>query len=184
MTTIFVSDIFGRTPELECLAQEVTKDYRIIDPYDSVNKSFKSEQAAYQYFQDNVGLDTYSSHIDEQLSLINGHISVVAFSMGASALWNISIKQSLSDKIIDAVGFYGSQIRKLTEITPCFPIELVFPAHEAHFDINVLIEQLSSTQKVSIRQVPYLHGFMNALSPNFDSKGYKLETRALSTHCS
>ena len=55
---------------------------------------------------------------------------------------------------------------------PRLPIELVFPSMERNFSADELIHQLSGKQNVYIRQVSYLHGFMNELSLNYDSQGY------------
>ncbi|QDO82825.1 hypothetical protein FM037_05740 [Shewanella psychropiezotolerans] len=74
---------------------------------------------------------------------------------------------------------YGSQIRSNRYVEPRFPIDLIFLASESHFSVNELIANLTGTDNVSIRQVPFLHGFMNQHSENYDQSGYNQEIKVL-----
>jgi len=56
MNIILVSDVFGRTPALVKLGEELNTAI-IVDPYDGINMDFKNEAEAYSYFMDNVGLE-------------------------------------------------------------------------------------------------------------------------------
>jgi dienelactone hydrolase len=96
---------------------------------------------------------------------------LVGFSVGASALWALSGEIYMQRKI-KAICFYGSQIRHYSEINPIIEIELFFPEHEPHFNVAKLISKLSHKKNVQCHMVPYLHGFMNKKSDNFNKTGY------------
>lgn len=174
MQIILISDIFGRTSALECLAAEISQDALILDPYDSEFMDFKNEAAAYEYFSENVGLASYANKLKQVLQEQGDEVLLIGFSVGASAIWNVSYDESIS-VVKKAICYYGSQIRNNVACSPRFPIEMVFPSMERHFSVDELIHQLSGKQNVSIRQVSYLHGFMNELSLNYDAKGYAEE---------
>ncbi|WP_395343736.1 hypothetical protein PN836_004045 [Ningiella sp. W23] len=178
MQFVCVSDIFGKTRELESLATQISPDAHIVDPYDAQDMTFSCEREAYQYFSQHIGLATFTTVLKEKLKTFNSETLLIGFSAGASAIWNVSGNRDLLN-ISRAVCYYGSQIRNNTEVTPRFPVELVFPKMEDHFLIGDLIAKLSDTQNTSIRQVSYLHGFMNACSANFNARGYNSELMAL-----
>lgn len=96
---------------------------------------------------------------------------LIGFSVGASAIWNIS-NDVIVRGIIGATCFYGSQIRFNLGVKPRFPIKLVLPTFEQHFSISELIEALSCTENVMIERTPFFHGFMNKLSKNYDQNGH------------
>ena len=58
MNLVLVSDIFGKTAALKALAEELNAQ-SIVDPYGGVDMAFKSEQQAYEYFSQHIGLDEY-----------------------------------------------------------------------------------------------------------------------------
>ena len=171
MKTIIISDIFGRTAPLERLVEKISEDALILDPYDSEFIGFENEEAAYVYFSENVGLGSYTDKLKRVLLEQQDEVLLIGFSVGASAIWNVSDNESIT-VVKKAICYYGSQIRNNVTCNPRFPIELVFPSMERHFSVDELIHQLSGKQNVSIRQVSYLHGFMNELSLNYDSQGY------------
>jgi len=107
-----------------------------------------------------------------KLKTSNDPVSLIGFSVGAAAIWMISDRKKL--KVNAAQCFYGSQIRHHTNITPSFPIELIFPLSEPHFSVTEAIIKLSGRPNVKITQVPYLHGFMNQCSTNYNAVGYEL----------
>ena len=179
MKTIVISDIFGRSTALEQLTAKISKDTLILDPYDSVFMDFNNEEAAYAYFSENVGLGSYTDKLKRVLLEQEVEVLLIGFSVGASAIWNVSGDESIT-VVKKAICYYGSQIRSNVVCNPRFPIELVFPSMERHFSVDELIHQLSEKQNVSIRQVSYLHGFMNELSLNYDSQGYGEEIMYLS----
>ena len=170
MNTILFSDVFGTTPALIKLKEQLGA-ISIIDPYEGEYMSFNNEADAYSYFVTNVGLDRYVSNVLKVLSDLQCKTTLIGFSIGASAIWRIS-QNNKNGLIEQAFCFYGSQIRNYTQITPCFKTHLVFPKRESHFDVSELIDQLVIKQNVDITQVEYLHGFMNAHSSNFDEVGY------------
>ncbi len=170
MNTIIFSDVFGITPALIKLKEQVGAS-SIIDPYDGEYMGFNNEADAYSYFVTKVGLDSYVSKILITLSSLESKATLIGFSIGASAIWRLS--HNITNNLIQqAFCFYGSQIRNFTQITPCFKIHLIFPKKESHFDVCKLIGTLENKPNVAITQVEYLHGFMNFHSSNFNEIGY------------
>ena len=172
---IIVSDIFGRTPELEELASELWGRYEqihIIDPYGGQTVEFGSEQDAYQYFQKHCSIEKLSEMALEKIAESNTRCDLMGFSVGASAIWFIS-ETRYAHKIMTAICFYGSKIRDLSDIAPRFRIQLIFPAHEHHFDVARLASVISKKANVECIQTKYMHGFMNKRSENFDDAGYR-----------
>jgi dienelactone hydrolase len=171
MHKIVVSDIFGRTPALDKLCKAVGSDVDVIDPYDGKFMGFCTEDQAYDSFMTNVGISTYSDLLLSRLEKARTPISLVGFSVGASAIWQIS--ESLNaGKVKRVVCFYGSQVRRLTEIRPSVVIEHVLPMHEPGFSVEELARRLSGIDNIVLYKTPYLHGFMNELSKNYSNLGY------------
>lgn len=178
MQTIIVSDIFGRTKALEKLASLLSSEVDIFDPYDSEIKGFANESEAYSFFTSEVGIDKYSEKLSEFVQSIESELKLIGFSIGAAAIWKISGQKNM-DNISSATCFYGSQIRNFNQVVPLFPIKLIFPAFEEHFSVSELMATLSGMENVTIKQVPFLHGFMNQHSVNYDQRGYNQEIQAL-----
>jgi len=178
MPRIIVSDIFGRTKSLEKISASLPGIVEIFDPYDSVSMAFNTEQEAYSCFVSEVGLEKYKENLRAYLLNIEEPVSLLGFSVGASAIWKLSEDQKIQN-ILGSVCFYSSQIRNDTEIVPKFPVQLVFPRHENRFSVSELIKQLKTTKRVKIHQAPYLHGFMNFHSPNFNPIAYAKYLKAL-----
>ncbi|PTN35635.1 dienelactone hydrolase family protein [Desulfonatronum sp. SC1] len=172
MQRFIVSDIFGRTKALEQLASELSGNIEIIDPYNSEIMEFENEDAAYSYFTKRVGLHEYTDKISDAVKASNCHVSLLGFSVGASAIWKLSGNPDMNN-IIGAVLFYGSQIRHYTEKDPLFPINLVFPKTEKHFSVAALISKLIQKDNVQIHRSNYHHGFMNYHSRNYSESAYK-----------
>lgn len=171
MNNVIVTDIFGRTPALETLARDIGSVAAIIDPYDKASMNFAAEPLAYEYFMTHVGIFAYKQLIAARLAESARIDLLIGFSVGAAAIWRIS--GSLSPgKIARAVCFYGSQIRHATDMAPRIPTDHILPRKEPGFDINGLAEILSGKKNVSVHKTPFLHGFMNRLSPNFSQTGY------------
>jgi dienelactone hydrolase len=185
MTLIIVSDVFGNTPALQILgdtlAEIIHSAVNIIDPYESKMMNFANEQEAYDYFTQHVGLAVYTEKLQTVINLGTEQKSLLGFSIGASAIWKLS-PNSIQNKnehsrdgklmVQGAIGFYGSQIRNLTDIEPSFPIALIFPQSEQHFCVNDLMAKLTDKKQLTLSQVNHLHGFMNALSKNYNHKAY------------
>ncbi len=181
MLTIVVSDIFGKTPALERLSYQIQKNVVIFDPYDGKLMDFKTEKVAYAFFTEQVGLGLYTEQLKAFIAAQVDPIHLIGFSVGASAIWNLSAYDEF-DNIKMASCYYGSQIRRNAAIEPVFPMELIFPTMEKHFSINEVIERLSQSPNLVLRQTQYYHGFMNELSVNFDRQAYKNEIKLLSEY--
>ncbi|WP_286232556.1 dienelactone hydrolase family protein [Thalassotalea sediminis] len=178
---VIVSDIFGRTKGLEDFANLLPCKAIIIDPYDGIEMCFKDEKQAYDYFVTNVGIDAYIDKLKQTLS-DKSTVRVIAFSIGASAMWVLS--EELSKTHVDAaVLFYGAQIRHYTAITPNIPLTLIFPIKEVHFSVSDLMYQLSNVNNVTVTQLSLLHGFMNPCSVNFDLKASCIYQQKLAHWC-
>jgi len=172
MHKIFITDIFGRTPEFENLANSVDGEFEIIDPYDGKLIVFADEAEAYTYFMNTVGLDNYCNMLMIKLKLIKTPTVLVGFSVGASVLWKNSDNLNM-EFIKKIICFYGSQIRYHQEISPDIPVELVLPKFEPGFNIDKFAQNMSGKTNVNVYETNFLHGFMNSLSKNFNHAGYK-----------
>ncbi len=175
---IIVSDIFGRTEALEKLASDVPGCVEIFDPYNSEMMRFDTEDDAYSHFTSTVGLDAYTETLSEKIRALTGHVSLLGFSMGASAVWKLSNQPELGN-ISGAVLFYPSQIRHYTEMVPNFPVCLVLPEIETHFSVTELISKLIEKENVQVHRSSYRHGFMNADSKNYSAAAYNKYVQAL-----
>ncbi|MEP0355080.1 hypothetical protein [Paraglaciecola sp.] len=167
---ILVSDVFGKTPALIKLSEELNAKV-IVDPYNGMNMNFKNEAEAYSYFIEHVGLEEYLSKLLKMTESLESISSLIGFSIGASIIWKLSEKLSVKN-IERGICYYGSQIRNFKDINPSFEVELIFPKKEDHFDVLELQTELSRKQNVKIIKTPYLHGFMNLYSTNYSQKGY------------
>ncbi|MEP2653412.1 MAG: hypothetical protein ABJH06_15630 [Paraglaciecola sp.] len=167
---ILVSDVFGKTPALIKLSEELNAKV-IVDPYNGMNMNFKNEAEAYSYFIEHVGLEEYLSKLLKMTESLESISSLIGFSIGASIIWKLSKKLSVKN-IERGICYYGSQIRNFKDINPSFEVELIFPKKEDHFDVLELQTELSRKQNVKIIKTPYLHGFMNLYSTNYSQKGY------------
>jgi dienelactone hydrolase len=170
MSIIIVTDIFGVTPALITLSDKLNAKF-IVDPYNGINMNFKNEFEAYSYFTEQVGLENYLEKLIKVVDSTSNISSLLGFSVGASVIWRLSEKL-LSAKIKNAICYYGSQIRHFTSITPQFPVELIFPKTEEHFDLLKLQQSLSNKPNITIRNTNFYHGFMNFHSSNFNACGY------------
>jgi dienelactone hydrolase len=178
MHLIIVSDIFGRTAALESFASEFPGQVEIIDPYNSEIMGFDCEDNAYSYFTTEVGLDVYADKLSNRIKALTDHVTLLGFSVGASAIWKLSHEKNLSN-VVGAALFYSSQIRYYTDIEPLFPICLVFPKTEVYFSVSELIQSLKQKENVEIHHSSFLHGFMNYHSRNYNATAYNKYTQAL-----
>ena len=171
MKIIIASDIFGKTPALEELANSICGNTLIVDPYDGASMAFNNESDAYRYFSKHVTLERYCTILQEHVVRCSGPTTIIGFSVGASALWRLS--PSLEAPIQAAIGIYSAQIRHYLNIIPNVPFHLIFPQKEPHFDVDAVSHSLNDTPNVTITSMPYDHGYMNRHSANFDEKGYR-----------
>ncbi|WP_171022249.1 hypothetical protein [Thalassotalea litorea] len=179
MQGFLITDIFGTTPAVHAMNDRLGGSLFIIDPYDGIAQNFTNETAAYQHFQQHVGVNRYADIIAGYLSqAANKDQILIGFSVGASALWRCLTQQppkSLQGKSLQtaALLFYGSQIRHMPVSVPCVPTNIVLPCSEPHFSISALATSLVDVENVNVTNSEYLHGFMNELSDNFDRQGYQ-----------
>lgn len=168
---VIVSDIFGVTPHLKMVAQSLSSQYEIIDPYNGQMVEFKSESEAYDHFSRLCGLTAYTDSVRESISSCNEKIYLLGFSVGASAVWN-SLESDRASMISKAVCFYGSRIRDNKTLKPCCDTTLIFPKKERSFSVPELSRFLAGTPNVRCIDTELYHGFMNPLSDNFNRSGY------------
>ena len=173
MHVIVASDIFGRTAALENLCARIAADCDIVDPYGGRPVDFESEAHAYAHFTQECGLATYAAKIANLLGAQSRQVSLIGFSVGASAIWKLSEGLSAAN-VARAACFYGSQIRHHLDVRPSVLVELFLPSSEASFDIDVIAQALASRQNVVLHKTRYPHGFMNRLSKNFSHEGLSL----------
>lgn len=179
MQNIIVSDIFGKTDALDELACNFSTLTEIHDPYDAKYMAFTSEQQAYDFFTKHSSLEQYSESLLKRIQSIKSPVNLIGFSVGASAIWKVS-NNPIIHNIENAYCYYGSQIRNHVDIEPLFPINLIFPTLESHFSVTALMNNLRDKNNITIRQVPFLHGFMNEHSVNYNQKACRHEIVALS----
>ena len=170
MSIMLVSDIFGKTPALITLADELNAKV-IVDPYDGEYIKFNDELEAYAYFMENVGFDAYLVKLLAAINIAGSDITLIGFSIGASAVWKLSEQLSLNN-VSRGICYYGSQIRYFKEVEPSFEIELIFPKYEEHFDVLKLQEELALKKNTKMTKTNYLHGFMNLYSINYTESAY------------
>jgi dienelactone hydrolase len=171
MHDIVVSDIFGKTPVLERLCEPLGGDVDLVDPYEGKYMGFQTQEQAYEFFMGNVGLKTYCDILQSRIENTSSPVMLTGFSVGASAIWQISASLT-TEKVKRTVCFYGSQIRHHLDIEPNVVVELVMPMYEPGFSIDELVTCLSERKNVVIYNTPYLHGFMNEFSTNYNKLGY------------
>lgn len=169
--TVIVPDIFGKSEALHRLADNLPGKKHILDPYEGKVVSFSDELEAYAVFIKQMGHDRYEQLLRYELEDINGPFQLLGFSAGATACWRAVCgdKPSAARQIIC---IYGSQIRHHCHLRPTVPTTVLLPVRENTFDIKEHAEILGKIPRVSLKKTPYLHGFINELSPNFDKHGY------------
>jgi dienelactone hydrolase len=165
MQTWLISDIFGKTPALVRLANELG-GAEIFDPYRGETLIFTDEAQAYAYFSAHVGVEHYLQMFKQSRAVQSKQVLLIGFSVGASLLWRWSaeITPSFNGQII---GFYGAQIRHHPELVPNCPVKLVFPRREPHFDMVQLMATLAAKPQLTLHQSSALHGFFNPMSINY-----------------
>jgi len=180
MHIVFVTDIFGQHADLDKLIHTwQIPSFSIIDPYQTVRLTFADETQAYQTFLTRCGHHTYAQLIAEEFQEFTQPCIVIAFSAGASAIWQ-ALSTINNELIMHFIGFYPSQIRHHLHLTPNVSTQLFFPAHEKHFSVDDVIQALSEKPTVQCIKTKYLHGFLNPLSLNFDQTSWHYFTKKLS----
>lgn len=186
LNIIVVADIFGKSVEFEKLCQQIelsieeptTVKFHLIGPYQQQPENFTSEQQAYQYFIEHVGLENYSEILLSLLNGIEGPKVLIGFSVGGSAIWQ-AMPDLISHNIHHAICYYSSQIRHMTEQPTTVPTSLIFPKSEASFSVDELISVMQYKPHVNAEQCSFQHGFLNELSNNYDVYGRKEHVRKI-----
>lgn len=106
--------------------------------------------------------------LTSKIEAADGPSVVVGFSAGASAAWK-SLGMLNNTNTVHFIGFYPSQIRYHLDVCPQFPVSLIFPAFESHFEIDEVIKSLSTKPKVYTLKTDFNHGFMNPLSSEYSA---------------
>nr|WP_321513780.1 dienelactone hydrolase family protein [uncultured Pseudodesulfovibrio sp.] len=175
MQIILVTEIWGRTAHVDLMAEafdRASHAVTVIDPYDGHDRKFGNEQEAYAAFITQCGHDEYARRVCHAVSEAQEPVYLIGFSAGAGAVWQ-AVCQEQAHTIPGALCFYGSSIRTMLDAVPTVPVELIFPDHESHFDVQCVVQSLQGKPMTKCHVVPYGHGFMNPLSENYDGEGYE-----------
>ena len=171
---VIAPDIFGLTPEVQELADELAPSragLTILDPYQGSRTDFRDEARAYEHFRSHCTIAGYADQVSAAVEALGcSGIELLGFSVGAAAIWALGAAP-WSGRVCRATCFYGSRIRDMLHLEPRFPVLLVLPHHEEHFDVHALGEAVAAKPGVRCIRTPYLHGFMNRRSGNYDPAG-------------
>ncbi len=172
---VIVSDIFGQTPALVELATRISGKHQIVilDPYAGKQMMFDNESTAYQAFTTEVGIERYYQLVEHRLAQLPSIDFIIGFSVGATVIWKLAANNPQLLSSSSSVCFYGGQIRYWLSLTPQYPLTMIFPRHEAHFNLDEMLDKLAQFKQLTVIKTPYLHGFMNELSSNFDGEGFQ-----------
>lgn len=174
MLIILATDIFGLTSHVQEFVAHLRERGHVpvsISPF-SLSLSFTDEAEAYAAFLQTGGVEAYTGKILAGLQAAAEPLICIGFSAGAAALWK-ALAHSEAGRARLAIIFYGAQIRDAAQLQPLCETLLVFPAEEPHFSVAGLVSRLQGRPGVCCTQVPWLHGYMNRLSRNFDPAGYR-----------
>ena len=172
MQVILVTEIWGHTPHVVLMADtigRIVNRVKIVDPYDGTDQKFKNEEKAYTSFIKQCGHDEYVRRVTHAVSEAKEPVYLVGFSAGAGAVW-ASVCKGTGHTVQGALCFYGSSIRTMIDTVPTVPVELIFPEHEKHFNVQSVVQALHEKPMTQCHIVPHGHGFMNPLSDNYDQK--------------
>jgi dienelactone hydrolase len=166
---ILATEIWGRTPYTDALADLLRPHadrVTVADPFDGRDPRFASEEQAYAAYLDHGGLEPYAKRVTALAREASHRVLLIGFSAGAGAAWAAACTQGVP--ILHACCFYGSAIRTMADRAPLSPVDLIFPDHEPHFDVDELAATLQTTPLTTCHRAEAGHGFMNPLSANYD----------------
>lgn len=175
MNLIVVSDIFGKTAGLNQFTDLLSTFYKkvvVVEPHSGQTLHFSDEENAYQYFQQNCGIEKLTDLLGKEVKRSKEMADIIGFSVGGTSAWELSGKD-ISTRVRQVVCFYSSRIREKIDISPLIPTSLIFPAVEKSFELEPVIQSVGNKQNVEIVRTNYLHGFMNKASKNFSATGYQ-----------
>lgn len=172
MRTLIVSDIFGCTNQLKSFCEQFSGEVLIVSPYEATTADNElHEQLMYDKFIDGLGHDGYANKVQEALIKFSPDF-IIAFSAGATAAWRALAMTPLK-RVQKMIAFYPGQIRHFTSLNPNCHVDIYFPDVEKHFDLNPVIATLKTIPCLYVVKSRYKHGFMNALSENFNHDAYQ-----------
>lgn len=185
---LFVTDIFGHTPEAQALARQLGGSVRIVSPYGGDRPRFASEMEAYAAFSAASNVEHYAKAVAGELARARYDLAV-GFSAGAAALW-LALGMTMwtatgtaTDKApappTHAVLYYGSRIRQHAELRPAGNTRLIFAEREASFNPAELVASLRAGGINAVVLPGTAHGFMNRLSTGWDEAACAAEITRL-----
>lgn len=129
--------------------------------------SYELTEAAYTYFQVNVGFNSYTEIIQliKQLKETYSKVFLIGFSVGATVAWRCC-EYPLCDGIIAC---YGSRIRDYIEMIPYCPTLLIFATQDS-FLVSEVVKELEYKRNTTVRLMEAQHGFMDLFSRNYDKE--------------
>ncbi|KPZ58573.1 dienelactone hydrolase family protein [Pseudoalteromonas sp. P1-7a] len=171
MNYIIVSDIYGLTAPFKRLLDNIQVTSVAIDPYNGQLQLIDSEKYYYNKFINDCGHDNYAAKLLNVFNNLKEPATCIGFSAGASAAWRAQLLTG-NPHLKKLIGFYPSQIRNHLDISAKVPCTFIFPHTEKHFNVDEVISALASKNQVTCNKTPFLHGFMNAYSANYDGNAY------------
>ena len=176
MNTLLATEIYDLNEHVEAMARRLAAcggNVAIVDPYSGARPGLMTEQDAYARFLRDCGPERFAMLVAARAKEWGGEpFCAVGFSAGASAVWALACGNGPLPA--HAFCFYGSGIRHMRELAPRCSVDAVLPCREPHFDVAALGRDLAAHLNVTHHATPWLHGFMNPLSPNFDAEGHAL----------
>ena len=179
---ILLHEIYGINEHISDMRRKFAGlgfDVYCMDFFDGRVYDYEESEAAYLYFIEKVGFKKASYKVLDMLEIIRckyQNVFVVGYSIGATIAWLCSEEYELIDGI---VCYYGSRIRDYLDIVPKVETQLFFPEKEASFDIDDLIEKLSSKAKVNTMKFEGLHGFSDKYSLNYNKESKEMSEKLL-----
>ncbi|MCG8529061.1 MAG: dienelactone hydrolase family protein [Desulfovibrionales bacterium] len=174
MHLIIGTDIWGRTPHVEAMAEsfaDVAKTVTIVDPYAGEDLNFSDEETAFSRFIETGGHARYAQCVADVVAAAEEPVCLLGFSAGAGAVWS-AVNSHDSGQICCAMGFYGASIRTMMDVEPVVPVDLIFSDNEKHFDVEAVARDLQDKANVQCYIAPFVHGFMNPAYAHFDTEVY------------
>lgn len=163
---LVAADIYGVTPALRALAADLGGEAEFLSPWEGEGSPFATEQASHAAFVAGPGLEAYVERI--ALAAAGKPVTLVGFSVGATAAWLFAAGRHC-DPESRLVLFYGSRIRHYLDLRPRCRVEAIFAEHEAAFDPRAVAAAIASETVRTEVVAGASHGFMNALSPGYDT---------------
>ena len=179
MNLVLVTDIYGVDDHLDSLTAALTADLTtLIDPYQGKRQHFADGSEAYAAFLQQCGHQQYAALVSDQLNRLDGPLTIIAFSSGASAAWRALAAASLAQPA-QFWCFYPVQLHQhYKQATDC-PTRLILPASEPHFDVSDIAARLAQQPGLKLEKTAWPHGFFNPLSSHYNEQAARHYASAL-----